>query len=233
MSAGDGSGGGDPRSRSRGGKVRVKSARGRTSSSTRWLQRQLNDPYVAEAKRVGYRSRAAFKIKEMDEKDELLRGRRRIIDLGAAPGGWTQVAIERTGGKAKIVGIDLLEIDPIPGSELVVMDFLDDDAEDRLIEMLEGERADLVLSDMANSSTGHRQTDHLRTMALCEAALEFAIRVLDENGAFVAKVLRGGTEGEMLKRMRKHFRVVKHVKPPSSRKDSSELYVLAKGFKRS
>lgn len=225
--------GGDPRGRSRGKTVRVRTAKKRKSSSTRWLQRQLNDPYVAEAKRLGYRSRAAFKLKEIDDKHGLLKGKKVIVDLGAAPGGWTQVAVERCPRDTLIVGLDIREMDAIPGARILMFDFMANDAEARLIAEIGGRSVDLVLSDMASSATGHRQTDHIRTMALCETALDFAIKVLGEGGAFLAKVLRGGTEGELLSRLKVHFLNVKHVKPPSSRSDSSELYVLAMGFKKS
>jgi len=218
------------RSRARGAKVRVKSARGRKSSSTRWLQRQLNDPYVAEAQRLGYRSRAAFKLIELDDRYNLLKGARRVVDLGCAPGGWTQVLAERLKEGSQIVGIDLQEVDPIAGAKLWVMDFLDQDAEERLMAELEGP-ADVVLSDMANSATGHKQTDQIRTMALCEAAFDFAIKVLAKDGAFAAKVLAGGADTALLKRMQHHFKSVKHAKPPSSRAGSKEWFVVAQGFK--
>lgn len=220
----------DPKSVARGPKVRVKTARKRTLSSTRWLQRQLNDPYVVAARQEGYRSRAAFKLLEMNDKFNFLKGAQRIVDLGAAPGGWTQVIAEITGGNARVVGIDLLEIDPLPGAVFLTMDFLDADAEDRLIEILDGP-ADVVLSDMAAVTTGHRQTDHLRTMALCEAAFEFACRVLRPGGSFVAKVLRGGTEGTLLDAMKRCFSSVRHVKPPASRSGSTEMYVIGLGYK--
>ncbi len=218
------------RSRARGAKVRVKTARGRKNSSTRWLQRQLNDPYVAEAQRLGYRSRAAFKLKELNERYDLLKGATRVVDLGCAPGGWTQVLAEELSDKAQIVGIDLQEVEPVQGADIVVMDFLDADAEDRLIAMLDGP-ADVILSDMANSATGHRQTDQIRTMALCEAALDFAIKVLAPGGKFVAKVLQGGSDSDLMARMNHHFKNVKHAKPPSSRQDSKEWFVVAQGFK--
>jgi len=218
------------RSRARGAKVRVKTARGRKGSSTRWLQRQLNDPYVAEANRLGYRSRAAFKLKELDERYHLLKGAKRVVDLGCAPGGWTQIITEQLNDKAQVIGIDLQEVEPIPGADLWVMDFLDADAEEKLIAALDGP-ADIVLSDMANSATGHRQTDQIRTMALCEAALDFAIKVLGTGGSFVAKVLQGGSEKELMDRMNKHFKSVKHAKPPASRQDSKEWFVVAQGFK--
>jgi 23S rRNA (uridine2552-2'-O)-methyltransferase len=218
------------RSRARGAKVRVKSARGRKSSSTRWLQRQLNDPYVAEAQRLGYRSRAAFKLIELDERYNLLKGAKRVVDLGCAPGGWTQVLAERLKDDAQLIGIDLQEVEPIPGAKLWVMDFLEPNAEERLIAEMDGP-ADVVLSDMANSATGHKQTDQIRTMALCEAAFDFAIKVLAKNGSFAAKVLAGGADTALLKRMQKHFTMVKHAKPPSSRAGSKEWFVVAQGFK--
>lgn len=220
------------RSRARGAKVRVKTARGRTPSSTRWLQRQLNDPYVAEANRLGYRSRAAFKLAELDDRYQFLKGAKRVVDLGCAPGGWLQVVTEKIPSDAQIIGIDLQEIEPVPGADVWVMDFLDADAEERLMAALDGP-VDVVLSDMANSATGHRQTDQIRTMALCEAALDFAINVLGEGGVFVAKVLQGGSDNSLMTRMQTHFRSVKHAKPPASRADSKEWFVLATGFKGS
>jgi 23S rRNA (uridine2552-2'-O)-methyltransferase len=210
--------------------VRVKSAKGRKLSSKLWLERQLNDPYVVEAKRLGYRSRAAFKLAEIDDKYKFLKSGGRVVDLGAAPGGWVQVALERVGAKGRVVGIDLQEIEPIPGAELLVGDFLDEDAPSRLRALLDGP-ADVMLSDMAAPSTGHAATDHLRIMALAEAALDFALEVLAPGGAFVAKVLQGGSERGLLETMRRNFTKVAHVKPPSSRKDSAELYVVATGFK--
>ena len=218
------------RSRTRGAKVRVKTARGRKNSSTRWLQRQLNDPYVAEAQRLGYRSRAAFKLIELDEKYGFLKGVQRVVDLGCAPGGWCQVLTQRLNDKAQIVGIDLQEVEPVHGADIWVMDFLEPNAEVRLMERLDG-AVDVVLSDMANSATGHKQTDHIRTMALCEAALDFAIKVLAKNGTFVSKVLQGGSDNELMQRMQQHFTSVKHAKPPASRQDSVEWFVVAKGFK--
>ncbi len=214
----------------RAARVRVKSAKGRKLSSKLWLERQLNDPYVVEAKRLGYRSRAAFKLAEIDDKSKFLKPGGRVVDLGAAPGGWVQVALQRVGAKGRVVGIDLQEIEPIPGSELLVGDFLDEDAPDRLRALLNGP-ADVVLSDMAASSSGHAPTDHLRIMGLAEAALEFALEVLAPGGAFVAKVLQGGSERALLETMRRNFTKVTHVKPPSSRKDSAELYVVATGFR--
>ena len=214
-------------------KTRVKTARGRKSSSTRWLQRQLNDPYVARAKASGFRSRAAFKLIEIDEKLGLLREGQTVIDLGAAPGGWSQVAAEKVGteaGKGRVIAIDRLPIDPIAGVEIIEMDFMDRDAPDRLKAHLGGP-ADLVLSDMAPNTTGHRQTDHWRSMALCEAAMDFAASVLVEGGGFVAKVLRGGTEAGLLTALKKDFEKVRHVKPKSSRSDSNEMFVVATGFR--
>ncbi len=217
-------------SRSRGAKVRVKTARGRKNSSTRWLQRQLNDPYVAEAQRLGYRSRAAFKLKELDERFKFLTGSKRIVDLGCAPGGWCQVVLEAARGEVELVGIDLQEVDPIAGATLWVMDFLEEGADDRLRAHLSGP-ADLVLSDMANSATGHKPTDHIRTMALCEAALDFACSVLRPGGHFVAKVLQGGSDPTLMARLRENFTKVHHAKPPASRADSTEWFVVAKGFR--
>ncbi|KZD09410.1 RlmE family RNA methyltransferase [Oceanibaculum pacificum] len=209
--------------------VRVKTARKRTHSSTLWLQRQLNDPYVAEAKRQGYRSRAAFKIVQLDEKFGFFKGAKRIVDLGAAPGGWSQVAAERVPG-AKIVALDILPMDELPGVEVLLQDFLADEAPERLKAALGGP-ADVVLSDMAPPTTGHTKTDHLRIIGMCEMALEFAIEVLAPNGVFVCKVFQGGTEGTLLSRMKQCFASVKHAKPPASRADSAELYVVAAGFK--
>jgi len=210
--------------------VRVKTASGRTLSSTLWLQRQLNDPYVAAARREGYRSRAAYKLIEMDEKYHLLKKGARIIDLGAAPGGWSQVAVKKAGPSGRIIAIDINAFDPIPGVEITQMDFLDPEAPDRLIAMAGGP-VDLVMSDMAASASGHRPTDHLKIMALCEAAIEFAVNVLAPGGSFVAKVLKGGTENELLAMMQRHFRSVRHAKPKASRQDSAEAYVVATGFK--
>ncbi len=212
---------------------RVKTARGRKLSSKLWLERQLNDPYVTRAKEEGYRSRAAFKLTEMDDKYHFLKKGGRIVDLGAAPGGWTQVSVARTGsdkGKGKVVGIDLQEIDAIPGADLYVLDFLEEDADTRVKEWLGGE-ADVVLSDMAAASMGHKQTDHLRIMALAEAAAQFAHDVLCEGGTYCAKVLQGGAEQELLTMLKRDFKTVRHVKPAASRADSSEMYVLATGFR--
>lgn len=215
--------------RNRGPKVRVKMTKKRTVSSARWLERHLNDPYVAEAKRHGFRSRAAFKLIELDEQFKILSGAQTIVDLGAAPGGWSQLLSQRK-QNAKVVAMDLLEIETIPGIQFIQKDFLDDDAEDVLIDALGGP-ADVVLSDMAPAATGHKTTDNIRTMALCEAAFDYAIKVLKPDGHFVAKVLRGGTDHNLLIRMRKHFTQVKHAKPPSSRPESSEWFVVAKNFK--
>jgi len=211
--------------------VRVKTARGRSVSSQNWLKRQLNDPYVQRAKDEGYRSRAAFKLLELDRQFHLLKKGARVVDLGAAPGGWTQVAAAKVGKTGKVIGIDITPVEPIPGAEIIAMDFLDDEAPDRLKEMLDGE-ADLVMSDMAAPATGHKPTDHLKIMALCEAALMFAREVLKPGGAFVAKVLQGGTERSLLEEMKRSFARVAHAKPPSSRADSAEMYVVATGFRR-
>jgi 23S rRNA (uridine2552-2'-O)-methyltransferase len=207
----------------------VRTARGRTAQSTRWLERQLNDPYVRRAKAEGYRSRAAYKLIELDEKFRLLKGSKAIVDLGVAPGGWAQVA-RKLCPAARIVGIDLLPVDPLPDVTLLQMDFMDDAAPQKLIDEL-GSAPDLVLSDMAANTVGHTQTDHLRTMGLVEAAAWFAIETLSEGGGFVAKVFAGGTDDALLKVLKQHFRTVKHAKPPASRKGSSEWYVIAQGFK--
>ncbi len=214
-------------------KTRVVTARGRKLSSTRWLQRQLNDPYVEEARRQGYRSRAAFKLKEIDERYKILQPGARVLDLGAAPGGWTQIAVERVSGQTggRVVGIDLIEIEPITGAELLQLDFLDPEAPEIIRSAMGDQPVDVVLSDMAAPACGHKQTDHLKIMALCEAALEFAGEVLVPDGVFLAKVLQGGTENEMLSLMKQHFKTVRHVKPKASRADSSEMYVLATGFR--
>jgi 23S rRNA (uridine2552-2'-O)-methyltransferase len=214
-----------------GGTVRVKTAKGRTTASVRWLQRQLNDPYVKRAKADGYRSRAAYKLIELDEKFAFLRGAKRVLDLGIAPGGWAQVVRQRCPG-ATIVGIDLLPVDPIDGVIIAEMDFMDDNAPTWLTEALGGP-ADLVLSDMAANTVGHPQTDHLRTMALVEAGVDFAIQILRPGGAFVAKSLAGGSDNELIALLKRNFKTVKHAKPPASRKGSSEWYVVAQGFKGS
>ena len=208
---------------------RIRTAKGRKVSSTRWLERQLNDPYVKRAKAENYRSRAAYKLLELDERFGLLKGVSAVVDLGIAPGGWSQV-VRRRSSHARIVGIDLLPTDPIEGVTILQMDFMDDAAPERLKEAL-GAPADLVLSDMAANTVGHQQTDHLRTMALVEAGLEFAKEVLRPGGAYVAKVLAGGTDNQLLAELKRHFATVKHAKPPASRKDSSEWYVVAQGFK--
>jgi len=208
---------------------RIRTAKGRKPSSTRWLERQLNDPYVRRAKAENFRSRAAFKLIELDERFGLLKGAKAVVDLGIAPGGWSQV-VRRKVPQGRVVGIDLLPTDPIDGVAILQMDFMDETAPDRLKEALGGE-ADLVLSDMAANTVGHQQTDHLRTMALVEAGLLFATEVLRPGGAYVAKVLAGGADNQLVAEMKRHFTTVKHAKPPASRKDSSEWYVIAQGFK--
>ncbi len=208
---------------------RVKTARRRTTSSTRWLERQLNDPYVRRAKADNYRSRAAYKLLELDDRFRLLKGVKAVIDLGIAPGGWSQV-VRRRSPQAKVVGIDLLATEPIEGVDILQLDFMDDSAPDRLRVALGGP-ADLVLSDMAANTVGHAQTDHLRTMGLVEAALDFAVQVLEPGGGFVAKVLAGGADNSLVAELKRHFSAVKHAKPPASRKESSEWYVVAQGFK--
>jgi len=210
---------------------RVRTAKGRKPSSTRWLERQLNDPYVRRAKAENYRSRAAYKLLELDERFGLLKGAKAVVDLGIAPGGWSQV-VRRRIPQGRVVGIDLLPTDPIEGVAILQMDFMDEAAPDRLREAL-GSEADLVLSDMAANTVGHQQTDHLRTMALVEAGLLFATEVLRPGGAYVAKVLAGGADNQLVAEMKRHFATVKHAKPPASRKDSSEWYVIAQGFKGS
>jgi 23S rRNA (uridine2552-2'-O)-methyltransferase len=212
-----------------GGRTRVKTARGRTTSSNRWLERQLNDPYVKRAHAEGYRSRAAYKLIELDERFKFLRGVRAVIDLGIAPGGWAQV-VRKQCPKARVVGIDLLPVDPIPGVEIVQMDFTSDTAPDWLTNALGGP-ADLVLSDMAANTVGHAQTDHLRTMGLVELAVDFACQVLMPGGTFVAKSLAGGADSDLVAELKRNFASVKHAKPPASRKGSSEWYVVAQGFK--
>jgi 23S rRNA (uridine2552-2'-O)-methyltransferase len=215
-------------------KVRVKTGKGRTVSQKIWLERQLNDPYVREAKKLGYRSRAAFKLIEIDDKYRFLKPGGRVIDLGAAPGGWSQVAAKRVKaeeGRGRVIAIDMHGMDAIAGVTIFKKDFYDADAPQLLIEALGGEKADAVLSDMAAHATGHRQTDHINIMALAEAGYEFAKQVLKPGGTYLAKVLRGGTEGEMLKLLKKDFAEVRHVKPKASRDDSAELFVLAMGFR--
>ncbi len=213
-------------------KTKVKTAKGRKNSSTRWLKRQLNDPYILEAEKHGYRGRAAFKLKEIDEKHNFLKPGAVIIDLGAAPGGWCQIATEKG---CKVIAIDLLPMDEMPDVTAFEMDFMDDDApeklQDELNKLSDSGKADIVMSDMAPNTTGHKQTDHLRIMAVVEAAFYFAQDVLKEDGVFVAKVFQGGAQDQLLKEMKKSFKVVKHVKPPASRKESSEQFVLATGFK--
>ncbi len=219
-------------------RTKVKTARGRKLSSTRWLERQLNDPYVKRAQAEGYRGRAAFKILELDDKYRFLVPGARVVDLGCAPGGWCQVAVKRVNalgekqGKAvgRVLGIDLHEVEPIAGAELHQLDFLDEGEDDKVKDWL-GCQADVVMSDMAAAASGHKQTDHLRIIALCEAAAEFAFDVLDEGGTFVAKVLAGGAEGELQKLLKQRFAKVANVKPPASRSDSSEKFVVATGFR--
>ncbi len=219
-------------------KTRVKTARGRKIGSTRWLERQLNDPYVHAAKKDGYRGRAAYKLIEIDDKHRFLTPGKRVVDLGCAPGGWLQVAVKRVnalGEKAGrrqgfVLGVDMQEMEPLPGATLMRLDFMDEGADDRVKAALGGE-ADVVLSDMAAFASGHRATDHIRIVALCEAAAWFACDVLTEDGVFVAKVLQGGAEGELLAMLKKNFRKVVHFKPPASRKDSAEMYLVATGFR--
>lgn len=211
-------------------KQRVKTANKRSLSSQKWLERQLNDPYVARAKREGYRSRAAYKLLEIDEKYKILKPGQKIVDLGAAPGGWSQIAARVVGAKGKVVGIDLLPIDPMPGVEFIELDFLDESAPGKLVEMLGGP-ADVVMSDMAANTTGHKKTDHLRIIGLAEAAIYFAREILAPGGAFIAKVFQGGTENQLLADLKRDFAVVRHVKPAASRADSAELYVMATGFR--
>ena len=212
--------------------VRLKPDKRRTPSSRAWLERQINDPYVARAKREGYRSRAAFKLAEIDDKFHILKKGARVVDLGAAPGGWSEIAARRIGADSKVVALDILDMKPIPGVEFIKLDFLDAAAPDRLKAVLGGE-ADVVLSDMAANATGHRQTDHLRIMALAEAAAHFAREVLAPGGSFLCKVLQGGTEAALLAELKRDFASVKHIKPPASRSDSAELYLLARGFRGS
>jgi 23S rRNA (uridine2552-2'-O)-methyltransferase len=215
-------------------KVRLKSSKQRTASSRRWLERQLNDPYVAAAQREGYRSRAAFKLIEIDDKHRFLRPGQRVVDLGAAPGGWSQVAADRVRsreGRGQVVAMDVSEIAALPGVEVLHLDFLDPSAPEALKEKLRGGRADVVLSDMAAPTVGHPRTDHLRIMALAEAAADFAREVLTPGGTFLAKVFQGGTEGGLLSSLKRDYNSVRHVKPPASRQESAELYVLATGFR--
>jgi 23S rRNA (uridine2552-2'-O)-methyltransferase len=216
----------------RGLKERVKTANKRTASSTRWLDRQLNDPYVAEAKKRGFRSRAAFKLLQLDERFHFLKPGAHVVDLGAAPGGWTQVVGDTVlkNGKGKVVGIDILAMDPVPGAEILHLDFMTEEAPEKLKALLDGD-ADVVLSDMAASATGHQRTDHLKIMALAETAYAFAAEVLAPGGAFIAKVLQGGATGDLLKELKRDFEEVRHVKPAASRKDSAEIYVVALSFR--
>ena len=214
-------------------KTRVKTGKSRSLSSKLWLERQLNDPFVARAKREGYRSRAVYKLMEIDDKYRFLKPGVRVVDLGAAPGGWSQIAAKRVGatdGKGRVIAIDILDMDAIPGVVSLNLDFLDPNAPDILKEKLGG-KADVVLSDMAANATGHRKTDHLKIMALVEAAAEFATEILNPGGVFLAKVLQGGTEGELLSLLKRSFSSVKHIKPAASRADSAELYVFAAGFR--
>jgi 23S rRNA (uridine2552-2'-O)-methyltransferase len=215
-------------------KVRVKTGKGRTVSQKLWLERQLNDPYVHEAKKLGYRSRSAFKLIEIDDKYGFLKPGYRVVDLGAAPGGWCQVASKRVKseeGKGKVVAIDMHSMEPMAGVIIFKKDFYDEDAPKLLIEALGGEQADCVLSDMATHATGHKQTDHINIIALVEAGYDFAKGILKPGGTYLAKVLRGGTEGALLTALKKDFRTVRHVKPMSSRDDSAELFMLATGFR--
>jgi 23S rRNA (uridine2552-2'-O)-methyltransferase len=223
-------------------KVRVRSAKGRTLASKLWLERQLNDPYVAAAKREGYRSRAAYKLLELDDRFHLLKPGLGVVDLGAAPGGWTQVAVarvnakgDRAGPRGKVLGVDLTEVEPISGATLMTLDFMSEDADkivaDALADKTGTGRADVVLSDMASPATGHPATDHMRIIALCEAAADFARTVLAPGGSFLAKVLRGGTERALLDQLKRDFAQVRHAKPPASRADSAEIYVVATGFR--
>ena len=210
--------------------ARLKDQKSRKLSSRTWLERQLADPYVARAKKEGYRSRAAFKLIEIDDKYRLFKHGSRVVDLGAAPGGWSEIAAKRVGASGRVIALDILDFKPMTGVEFLKLDFLDASAPDRLKEMLGG-KADVVLSDMAANTTGHRQTDHLRIMALAEAAALFAREVLNKGGAFLCKVLQGGTEAALLAELKRDFETVKHVKPPASRTDSAELYLLAKSFR--
>jgi 23S rRNA (uridine2552-2'-O)-methyltransferase len=211
--------------------ARLKDEKRRTLSSRTWLERQMKDPYVARAKREGFRSRAAYKLAEIDDKYRLLKPGARVLDLGAAPGGWSEIAARRVGANGRVVALDLLDMKPIPGVEFLKLDFLDQAAPERLKATLGGRNADLVLSDMAANATGHRQTDHLRIMGLAEVAAQFAREVLAPGGAFLCKVLQGGTETTLLSELKRVFTTVKHVKPPASRSDSAELYLLAMGFR--
>jgi 23S rRNA (uridine2552-2'-O)-methyltransferase len=212
--------------------ARLKDQKSRKLSSRAWLERQLSDPYVARAKRDGLRSRAAYKLTEIDDKYKVFKSGSRVVDLGAAPGGWSEIATKRVGAKGRVIALDILDMKPIPGVEFLHLDFLDNAAPNRLKELLGGP-ADVVLSDMAANTTGHRQTDHLRIMALAEAAVQFSREVLAPGGVFLCKVLQGGTEANLLGELKRGFESVKHVKPPASRTDSAELYLLARGFRGS
>jgi 23S rRNA (uridine2552-2'-O)-methyltransferase len=209
---------------------RLKDQKTRSLSSRIWLERQISDPYVARAKRDGFRSRAAYKLAEIDDKFHVFKEGARVVDLGAAPGGWSEIAVRRIGAKGRVIALDILDLKPIPGVEFLKLDFLDETAPERLKALLGG-KADVVLSDMAANATGHRKTDHLRIMALAEAAVHFARDVLAEGGAFLCKVLQGGTETVLLAELKRDFENVKHVKPPASRSDSAELYLLARAFR--
>jgi len=221
----------DKKKRRHGLTVNVKTAKGRKSSSTNWLRRQLNDTFVDKANSEGYRSRAVYKLTEIDDKYNFLKSANVIVDLGSAPGSWCQVAVERTKGRSKVIGIDLQEIEPIEGVDFLQGDFLDNDVLEIFESMLPSDKVDVVMSDMAASACGHPQTDHIRIMALCEAAVYFAIDWLNEGGFFVSKVLQGGAEKELLTLLKSNFKTVKHIKPEASRKDSAEMFVIAEGFK--
>ncbi|MBR2865209.1 MAG: RlmE family RNA methyltransferase [Alphaproteobacteria bacterium] len=215
-------------------KTRVKTAKGRIASSTRWLQRQINDPFVLEAKKLGYRARSAFKIIELNEQFHLFKPGKKVVDLGAAPGGWTQVIIDLVSSKAEnpsVVALDILPMEPLPGAKIITMDFMAEDAP-KLLKEAAGGPVDAVVSDMAANTTGNHEVDHLRIMALVEEAYNFAVEILNEGGAFVAKVFQGGTEQNLLARIKKDFKEVKHAKPAASRKESSEFYIVAKGFRK-
>lgn len=222
--------GGD-RKGSRGQSVRVKTARGRKISSTRWLKRQLNDPYVVEARRAGYRSRSAWKLRQLDDQLEFLKPNSRILDLGSSPGGWAQVAIERGAKKDGVIAVDLLPMEPIPGVRFLQMDVTEPKTIETILQ-ISGGKIDVVLSDMAAPTTGHRQTDHIRTMALCETAVDIANMLLIAGGVLVVKVFQGGTENSILADLKRSFEKVRHVKPESSRKESPETYLVAEGFRK-
>ena len=224
----------NPSGRGRMKQVRVKSTKKRTVSSARWLQRQLNDPFVKQAREGGYRARSVFKIIEIDDKIKVMKPGATVVDLGSAPGSWTQIAVDRVKsltGKGKVIATDILEMAPLPGSEFIQMDFTDEDAPDRIFALLGNKKADVVLSDMAANTTGQKAIDHIRTVYLVELAWDFARQVLAKNGAFIAKVFQGGTEKGLLDQLKKNFTSVKHIKPQASRKESPELYVVCTGFK--